>query len=51
MKIAYRGDVVLNVAPEYEDCRALAQAHDVPLKLVYQAALRQIELQALQSQG
>ncbi|EPZ42148.1 LarC family nickel insertion protein [Alicyclobacillus acidoterrestris] len=51
VKIAYRGDVVLNVAPEYEDCRALAQAHDVPLKLVYQAALRQIELQALQSQG
>ncbi|GEO27682.1 UPF0272 protein [Alicyclobacillus acidoterrestris] len=46
VKIAYRGDAVLNVAPEYEDCRALAQAHDIPLKLVYQAALRQIEMQS-----
>jgi uncharacterized protein (TIGR00299 family) protein len=29
-----------NVAPEYEDCRAAAEQHGVPLKLVHQAALR-----------
>ena len=29
-----------NAAPEYEDCRALAREHRVPLKKVMQAALR-----------
>lgn len=29
-----------NAAPEYEDCRALARKHAVPLKQVMQAALR-----------
>jgi uncharacterized protein (DUF111 family) len=29
----------LNVMPEYEDCRAAARVHDVPLKQVMQAAL------------
>jgi hypothetical protein len=28
-----------NVAPEYETCRRAAEAHGVPLKIVYQAAL------------
>lgn len=31
---------VTNAAPEFEDCRALAAAHTVPLKQVMQAALR-----------
>jgi pyridinium-3,5-bisthiocarboxylic acid mononucleotide nickel chelatase len=31
---------VTNAAPEYEDCRALAGAHSVPLKRVMQAALQ-----------
>ena len=34
---AYAGEIV-NVAPEYEDCRRLAEAADVPLKFVQQAA-------------
>lgn len=31
---------VANAAPEYEDCRALARKHAVPLKQVMQAAMR-----------
>jgi uncharacterized protein (TIGR00299 family) protein len=31
---------VANAAPEYEDCRALARKHGVPLKQVMQAAMR-----------
>ena len=30
----------MTVAPEYEDCKRLAQEHGVPLKKVYEAALR-----------
>lgn len=29
----------MTAAPEYEDCRRAAEAHNVPLKIVYQAAL------------
>ena len=31
---------VANAAPEYEDCRALARKHSIPLKQVMQAAMR-----------
>jgi pyridinium-3,5-bisthiocarboxylic acid mononucleotide nickel chelatase len=31
---------VANAAPEYEDCRALARRHSIPLKQVMQAAMR-----------
>ena len=31
---------VANAAPEYEDCRALARKHSLPLKQVMQAAMR-----------
>lgn len=31
---------VANAAPEYEDCRALAERHAIPLKLVMQEAMR-----------
>jgi len=31
---------VLNCAPEFEDCRRIAEAHSVPLKTVLQEALR-----------
>jgi len=34
---------VVNHAPEYEDCREKARAFSVPLKMVYNAALRAIE--------
>ena len=33
-----RGEVV-NAAPEFEDCRRVAEAHNAPLKLVHQAAI------------
>ena len=38
VKVAYRGDEALNVAPEAQDCRRLADEQGVPLKLVYQEA-------------
>jgi hypothetical protein len=31
---------VANYAPEFEDCRALAETHHVPLKKVMEEALR-----------
>lgn len=34
-------------APEYEDCRAAARAHQVPLHQVFQAALDACRLQSL----
>jgi hypothetical protein len=39
VKVASDGDVVMNAAPEYEACAAAARAHDVPVKLVFAAAL------------
>jgi len=39
VKIALAPDGTRNVAPEYEDCRRIAEARGVPLKLVLQAAL------------
>jgi uncharacterized protein (TIGR00299 family) protein len=39
VKVARAPDGTVNVAPEYEDCRALALARGVPLKTVHQAAL------------
>jgi uncharacterized protein (TIGR00299 family) protein len=40
IKIANMNGTVSNYAPEYEDCRALAEAHHVPLKKVMEEALR-----------
>jgi uncharacterized protein (TIGR00299 family) protein len=40
IKIGSSGSVERNAAPEYEDCRRIATAHNVPLKLVMQEALR-----------
>src|SRR5215510_14314234 len=40
VKLAYGPDGRVNVAPEYEDCKRLAREKDVPLKLVYEAAVR-----------
>jgi uncharacterized protein (TIGR00299 family) protein len=39
VKIARLGDRVVNVAPEYEDCRAAARAHGVAVKAVHAAAV------------
>ena len=41
----WRGDVI-GAAPEYEDCAAAAQAHEVPLTQVYAAALAAYGAQA-----
>ena len=38
-KVAKSGDLVMNVAPEYEVCRRIASERGVPVKAVYQAAL------------
>ncbi|MDX2170513.1 MAG: nickel pincer cofactor biosynthesis protein LarC [Deltaproteobacteria bacterium] len=39
VKLAEAPDGTLNVAPEHDDCRRVAQQHGVALKLVYQAAI------------
>ncbi|HWZ81335.1 MAG TPA: nickel pincer cofactor biosynthesis protein LarC [Terriglobales bacterium] len=41
IKIASMNGSISNYAPEYEDCRALAEANHVPLKTVIEAAMRQ----------
>jgi len=41
IKIANMNGTVSNYAPEYEDCRALAEAHRVPLKTVMEEAIQQ----------
>ncbi len=38
VKVGSMGGKVVNVSPEYEDCRKLARTSGVPLKAVYQAA-------------
>ncbi len=38
VKVARLGSRVVNVAPEYEDCRELARRHNLPLKEVYALA-------------
>jgi uncharacterized protein (DUF111 family) len=40
IKVASMNGTVSNYAPEYEDCRALAEAHHIPLKRVMEEALR-----------
>ena len=39
IKIGALGQQEYNVAPEFEDCRAAATQHNVPLKIVQQAAI------------
>jgi uncharacterized protein (DUF111 family) len=42
VKVSRIGKEITHVAPEYDDCKKLAQLHsDVPLKRIYQEALRQ----------
>jgi uncharacterized protein (DUF111 family) len=41
IKVASMNGAISNCAPEYEDCRALAEAHHVPLKRVIEEAMRQ----------
>src|SRR5216683_3249031 len=39
IKLGSRNGEVFNAAPEFEDCRAVAAQHNVPLKIVQQAAI------------
>ena len=39
VKVGLRGDQVLNAAPEFDDCRALAKSSGTPLKEVQAAAM------------
>jgi uncharacterized protein (TIGR00299 family) protein len=39
IKVGKRNGGELNIAPEFEDCRAAAIAHNIPLKQVQQAAI------------
>jgi pyridinium-3,5-bisthiocarboxylic acid mononucleotide nickel chelatase len=39
IKIGTRAGEILNASPEFEDCKALAKAKNVPLKTVHQAAI------------
>jgi uncharacterized protein (TIGR00299 family) protein len=41
IKVASRNGAVSNYAPEYEDCRRLAEAKQVPLRAVMQEAIQQ----------
>ena len=40
VKLGLKGDVVVQVAPEFESCRALAERSGQPLRAIYEAALR-----------
>lgn len=39
IKMGRHGDKITNIAPEYEDCRLLAEKNGTPLKEIYQKAL------------
>jgi pyridinium-3,5-bisthiocarboxylic acid mononucleotide nickel chelatase len=41
VKVAYYGDRIVNVQPEYEDCAQLARQHAKPLQEIQQLALQQ----------
>ena len=42
IKISKRGDEVLTITPEYEDCRRIAEEKQIPLKQVIEEAKKQI---------
>jgi uncharacterized protein (TIGR00299 family) protein len=44
LKVASMNGTVINYAPEYEDCRRIAEEHRVPLKRVMQAAMEHFRL-------
>jgi len=43
VKLGRLNGVVVQAAPEYESCRKVAAAAEVPLKDVYAAALKAVE--------
>ncbi len=49
-KIGFQGDQIGNIAPEYEDCRRLAEEKGLPLKAIYDL-VRQAALDVIRSRG
>ncbi len=45
VKVARKGGVILNLAPEYEDCRKVAREKGMPVKEVYQGAMEEARRQ------
>ncbi len=43
VKLGLKGERVVQIAPEYESCRAAAQSSGSPLREVYAAAVRALE--------
>ena len=50
-KVARRGEEVVNAAPEYRECRRVAEELGVPLKDVYQAATEAVRAYVQQETG
>jgi len=42
IKMGKIGDEVIKAVPEYEDCKKLAEANDVPIRQVYESAVSAI---------
>jgi pyridinium-3,5-bisthiocarboxylic acid mononucleotide nickel chelatase len=40
VKVGLKGDTVVQIAPEFESCRALAERSGQPLRAIYEAAVR-----------
>ncbi len=43
VKVSHRGEKIVNFAPEYADCKAAAEHHNVPLRQVMAAAVAAFE--------
>ncbi len=48
IKVARHGTSIVNMGPEYRDCRRAAEDHGAPVKIVYQAALSAARTQIAQ---
>ncbi|HKL74730.1 MAG TPA: nickel insertion protein [Halanaerobiales bacterium] len=45
VKLAYNGEELVNIAPEYEECKKLAEKENVSLKKIYQEAISKVNNQ------
>ena len=43
-KRGFSNDSITKIVPEYEDCRRLAEANQVPLRTVYETVIQEIKL-------
>ena len=42
VKQGYLGEKIIKAIPEYEDCKRLAQKHNVPISQVYEEAIKNV---------